>query len=249
MKYILTFVLIILAKVVLQAQNIELVEVTYKLQINLNTLTESVQTNYTPSQQESIKREYKKRSQLDYTLLFNNNEALFFLSDSIVSLYHDNNDNILKKFIKTAKNKKYYKNIQQNKSIFQKEVGGESLLITAPFNDLNWQLTNTSKKIGNYMCYRAVLKDGHNQLLYDEKMVIEAWYTPEIPIPFGPFSFEGLPGLILELQLGRNVYYAANINFASNHKINALNKGKVVSRDVYSAYLLEQMSEVFNSKD
>ena len=54
-----------------------------------------------------------------------------------------------------------------------------------------WQLDKDTKKIGSYLCHKAVGK-------YKNR-TYEAWYTSEIPINDGPYIFKGLPGLILEI--------------------------------------------------
>lgn len=55
---------------------------------------------------------------------------------------------------------------------------------------LNWNLVaGETKKIGNYKCNKATLNfRGRDYVVY---------YTSELPIPFGPWKFKNLPGLIL----------------------------------------------------
>lgn len=67
-------------------------------------------------------------------------------------------------------------------------------LITDSMPEMDWELIDGERKqIGNYDCHKARLLDfrGYSVIAY---------YTPEIPIPFGPWKFKGLPGLILEVQ-------------------------------------------------
>ncbi len=74
---------------------------------------------------------------------------------------------------------------------------------------INWKLTNEAQKIGKYTCLKATAivmrkyRDG-----YKEKKII-AWYTPEIPLNFGPKFYYGLPGLILSLQEGDKIHFIA----------------------------------------
>ncbi len=55
----------------------------------------------------------------------------------------------------------------------------------------NWKLTDEVKVINTINCKRAdVTFKGRNWI---------AWYAPEIPFPYGPMKFSGLPGLIIKI--------------------------------------------------
>jgi GLPGLI family protein len=85
----------------------------------------------------------------------------------------------------------------------------------------NWELVNETKKIDNYTCYKAI----HKRFVQNSQTyrVSVAWYTPEIPVPYGPAGFGGLPGLILELRYSNNVVYVVN-NILLNSKLKPLSK-------------------------
>lgn len=57
---------------------------------------------------------------------------------------------------------------------------------------LNWELKPETKKIGIYLCRKAVLK-------YKGR-TWEAWYTQDLPIQGGPYIFRNLPGLIVYME-------------------------------------------------
>lgn len=58
---------------------------------------------------------------------------------------------------------------------------------------LEWNFSDEeTHSIMGYDCRKATVEfDGRSYT---------AWFTPEIPLPFGPYKFGGLPGLILELE-------------------------------------------------
>lgn len=65
--------------------------------------------------------------------------------------------------------------------------------------EFKWQLHNDSKKILDYQCKKATVKYRGREFI--------AWYTTEVPVNNGPYIFEGLPGLILELEDSQNKYH------------------------------------------
>lgn len=75
------------------------------------------------------------------------------------------------------------------KSIIYDQIGKDGYSFEGS-NTINWQIENTRKKINGYDCRKAFT-------IYGKKKII-AWYTEEIPISEGPYTFKGLPGLILE---------------------------------------------------
>ncbi|QBO58022.1 GLPGLI family protein [Chryseobacterium salivictor] len=55
---------------------------------------------------------------------------------------------------------------------------------------IEWILTGEKKKIGDYLVQKAIGSYG--------KRMWNVWFTNEIALPYGPYFFNGLPGLVLE---------------------------------------------------
>ncbi len=71
---------------------------------------------------------------------------------------------------------------------------GEDLgYYTEPIDEINWTLVEDStSNILGYDCLLAET-DYHGRHW-------KAWFTPELPLPFGPWKLRGLPGLILKAE-------------------------------------------------
>lgn len=77
----------------------------------------------------------------------------------------------------------------------------------------NWNLKKDMKKIGNFNCQKATIKfRGRNYI---------AWFTQEIPVPFGPWKFQGLPGVILEVYDTDKVFHIIATKFKTTKKANS----------------------------
>ena len=77
---------------------------------------------------------------------------------------------------------------------------------------INWKLEKESKQIGTLLAYKATGQfRGRNYT---------AWYTLDIPLPFGPWKLQGLPGLILEAyDEHKEMYiYFKNIEYPTQNK-------------------------------
>lgn len=64
---------------------------------------------------------------------------------------------------------------------------------------IDWKLSNESKKIGTFECQKATATFRGREYT--------AWYTNEIPLPYGPWKLQGLPGLILEAYDKDGAFY------------------------------------------
>lgn len=76
--------------------------------------------------------------------------------------------------------------------------------------EFKWQLHNELKKILGYQCKKATVKYRGREFI--------AWYTTEVPVNNGPYIFEGLPGLILELEDSQNKYHFTAIGIDKKPK-------------------------------
>ena len=96
------------------------------------------------------------------------------------------------------------------------------------FDTLNfeWSITNESKIIQNLKCMKATTSFRGRKY--------EAWFTPTVPIPAGPWKFFGLPGLIIEIKdLQGDIYISLKSLQVqnSNESINDNLNGSIISRE------------------
>ena len=150
-----------------------------------------------------------------FALLLNKEESYFkninkYVSDSLLYERKLNDksgyDDYLKYFTPFDENigitvGKIYVNIS---------VSGKKFKYEEP-NEIKWKLENEFKKIGKYRCQKATTKK------YGRVWI--AYFTTEIPFPFGPYKFSKLPGLIIEVYDDKKDYWFSLYKFGKRKYI------------------------------
>jgi GLPGLI family protein len=126
----------------------------------------------------------------------------------------------------------------KDKILFQKEILGDNIYGEESLKS-NWILTNETKLIDNYLCYKAtnIFTVNNGEKIFNHPVI--AWYCPKLPYPYGPIGYGNLPGLILELQVRNVVYGAKSIQINSNLRFDSksLDKIKVLNeKELEAAY-------------
>jgi GLPGLI family protein len=152
----------------------------------------------------------------------------------------------------------FYKNIKENRFANQTEIQGKRFLVKDKLKDFKWELSSETKNIGNYTCYKASFSkevENTNMIIENGKSVEEkiketiittAWYTTQVSISNGPGNYQGLPGLILEINDGKKIIVCTEIILNPSEKISIQEpkKGKVVSQKKYTKIQKEKSDEM-----
>lgn len=89
-------------------------------------------------------------------------------------------------------NEEIYNFHQDKKMLLIDKVGLTAYSIPQQYPSIDWQISNETKAIGGYKCQKAIAAfRGRNYT---------AWFTAELPFPYGPWKLNGLPGLILQAE-------------------------------------------------
>jgi GLPGLI family protein len=126
----------------------------------------------------------------------------------------------------------YFTNLDYRKQILQTEYQDNKYNVASEIEKQDWTLTKEQKRIGAFVCYKAIL-DKSNTGLNEDTI---AWYAPEIPFSYGPTEHVGnLPGLILELELPIATYTASKVelNPKKEVKIDWPNNIETITEEEY----------------
>lgn len=164
----------------------------------------------------SFMRIKKLDNDVDYETKMKDIARGTFTSDSDVYIYYD-----------------------QKKEIHKKSDG---TLVENKYDETKWDITTESKTISTYLCYKAIQKIPFVNRKGENKIKeVTAWFTPSLPYSFGPKSFYGLPGLILELHENKTTYLASKIVLSDEEIKMDFPKGKIITKEVYDQKLKAQM--------
>lgn len=130
-----------------------------------------------------------------------------------------------------------YKDADKN-FIGKESFMGKDIYFKGKTQDLKWVITDKQKKIKDYLCRKAYLKN--NSSTY-------AWFTTDVPIQGGPYIFLGLPGLVLEANTSFQNVHAETISYESGQEMKA--KLKDVNSEENRKKSRISINEVFAKKN
>lgn len=176
-----------------------------------------------PKMQKMMRDIFKNMPDVKSFLDFNNGESLFYVEEK---MQNDGKSLLNMNRIFAGGDDKYYKNTHTKE--YFKEYKRELLLIE--LEPKKWQITQESKKIGEYLCYKAIDIASTNT-----KMKPIVWFTPQIPVSFGPLEYSGLPGLVLQVEMSNRTIIATTIvlNPKKEIKIIKPTKGKKMTAEEF----------------
>lgn len=175
--------------------------------------------------------EPKILSDLDYVLQFTNTESIFYNIPRMESDGYRSNSRYV---VKSGASGIFYKNLKTKEKLNLVNLIGKNFLIKSELKKDRWILTKETKKIDKYVCYKAY-NNLTNPQIPDKSVIITAWYTIDIPFPFGPLGYDGLPGVVLELNFLDYAFVAKKISFHKEFKITKP-EGELVTNAELMAY-------------
>lgn len=213
-------------------------KITYRATANLEDYLKSVtkSTKFNENQKKARIKNIKNSIPVNFVLLFKGEEAIYGSENDMHTMRKlgllMNPTAFLGRYQYT-----YYQNLK-TKEKFRQYFFTKEVLVD--LEDITWKLTKETKKIGKYICYKAVadVRGMKSEGMIHLSPVI-AWYTTEIPVAFGIQNFSGLPGLILQLNAkydkGTILFNAEKIELNSKENIKIKRpKGKKVSEEKYN---------------
>lgn len=145
---------------------------------------------------ENTSKQFLNNKDILFELYFNRNQSIFISIDLLEK------DDDSKSISGKSKISEYAYSLKKNQ-LYEKNYS-KFIQIKTPAYD--WKILDEYKYILGYKCQKAIINDYSKS-----KPKIVAWFTEEIPLPYGPVNFYGLPGIILELDRSDRRVYAQKI--------------------------------------
>lgn len=123
------------------------------------------------------------------TLITNGITSLYVEKNIDTTIVYSSGDDITYKKSEIVYN--YSKDLKNKVVIYKDRYVGMNFVVKDNKYSINWTITGNSKKVMGYSCQEATGEFRCRSY--------KAYFLKEIPFSDGPFKFDGLPGLILEV--------------------------------------------------
>lgn len=172
----------------------------------------------------------------DYKLVTSKTEATFMPIEKL----NNQQDNLKGKVYILPPKDVYYINYTHHELVEQKNMGFKNFIVTDSLPNYNWVMQKDKSKMLGYNVKFATTKQGNT--------TIEAWFAPSLNFKSGPFKFNGLPGLILQLteidaQGHKKITTATEVKINDNAKIVKPTKGEMISKEGFNNFMEDMMKK------
>lgn len=204
---------------------------TYRVEYTVELKSEVIERadKETP---EAVLKLYKQAKPVSGILMFNDTISVYGVEDKL-SLDEKSRFNITKS--RAGGNSIYVNNLSTDYKFYTSEKTGDYYKVN--YDNFEFEITNQRKVIKGYNCMKAIVKVKENSQDYF------AWFTPELPFPYGPKNVHGLPGLVLMFEDGKGfIYTFKEIDDFDNHmELPDLKKYKAISLNDYKELFKKTM--------
>lgn len=255
---LITLGIALLISCLLSAQDFQGIA-TYKTKRKVDIKLDSTQVNN--DMQKQIMEMLKKQFEKTFTLTFDQNESIYKEEESLSAPQVGGSNGLM---VMTAGGGSdiLYKNTKEQRFVNQNELMGKVFLVMDSIPKREWKLESDTKNIGEYTCYKATItreievrkprisfnddKESDEAETEMQTQTITAWYTPQIPVSNGPQKYQGLPGLILEVNDGEETIICSKIviNPEDRISIKEPNKGKEVDQEEFEVIREKKLKEL-----
>jgi GLPGLI family protein len=235
----------------------------YKSKMSLGKSSDSVSDDMKkmdPAMRKMIQNALADAGKAEFTLKFNRTESLYEKVQELAKPKPESGTSFQISF--SGGGDTYgttYKNLTEQTFLREDKIQGKEFLITDAIEPLDWKVTGETKKIGQYNVMKATYtfpeeeKDEQEEeeetgllgMIEDEERVITAWFTMDIPVSNGPGIYQGLPGLILELNDGNTIILCDKIEMnPDKFEIKKPTAGKKISLEKFNKLQAKKQKEM-----
>lgn len=266
MKSLITSLLLFFSIVVLAQKDFQ-GKATYQMKIKMDASRIGKDRKMSPERKKMFTDMMKRMSNKTFVLDFNKSASIYKEEQKLST------PNARRRVsMSFGSGRVEYKNVTNKTFLTTSETFGKKFIIEKSAEIPQWEMGTETKKIGNYMCYKATLTKKNKPLrkrftrnqkdkkrldsiakTRPKEYVVTVWYTPQIPVSSGPAEFWGLPGLILEVNYKKTTILCTEVVLNPKEKVEIKEpkKGERVTEDEYSEIMgkkMEEMRERFGRK-
>lgn len=230
MRFTLVFILALCTSI-LQSQE---ATITYLNRV----VTDTTQIHTFPPE---IQKMFRKNMEGEnYYLLIKDGKSLYtsdIQKELLLKKEFGEDPNTINQSIQHPYSEIIFSNFNEKKRISKVTHGGISYNIEENLLESTWNKRDERMTINGYDCSLA------ETTIYGK--TVKVWYTESIKLPYGPSWYQGLPGLIIQIEYGKRIITATAINYSMFQPLIAPNDGLSISREEFDALI----NKAYNVKE
>ena len=192
-----------------------------------------------PPEREEVKHMFPQYSTSKWELVFTKDESIYQpLKETELTGQSANQSGYYMRYGRDKRT--LYKNLPDDRIVDSKDFMQKQFLIKGFTTSRKWKIGKKQKSILGYNCLEATFSE-------DSVTNVTAWFAPQIAVSNGPSDYQGLPGMILQIDIndGEKTITATDVklDIVDTSAIIIPTKGKEITSHEFETLRKEKIKE------